>query len=180
MKVELQQLVKLSMSSCMLWVRSKKINKIKLNKTMSLREIRKSAHLLLNFNHLISHRETKLILCNKLLLRISQFRSKLRDWTRLERKKKGSRTSRREEKLIKKLIKATLMLMSQLWQLYPRNLRLTVLFRIENLHDRLLPINQSRRWRLISLTRKRESTQWKCLTITYLCRQVNKVIIYHI
>lgn len=179
MKVEWQQQAKQSMSSCMLWVRSKKINQIKLNKTMSLREIRKNAPLLQNFKHLIFPRETKLTLCNKLLLRIRQSRSKSRDWTRLERKRKESRTLWREESLIIKQIKATLMLMSQRWQLHQRDLRLIVLFRIENLHDRPLHINQSRRWNLISLTRKKESTQWKCLTITYQCRQANKVI-YHI
>lgn len=91
MRASLMLVHQLSMNSCMLYLNNKKWNKINQSKITNLKGTKKNVPSLPNFKLTISlHVTTSL---KPISLRINQFRNKLKDWTKEEKRKKGSSSS---------------------------------------------------------------------------------------
>lgn len=84
MRVKIQDENRLSTNNSISYLNHKKIKQTNLNKIMNLRETKMSWHLLQSYNLKTCHLEDRI---NQLLFKISQYRSKLIDLIRLEKRK---------------------------------------------------------------------------------------------
>ena len=114
-------LLKPSTNSFMLWVRNKRTSKIRPSKTTSSKGTKRSVLSLQSSRPRTYPRETWMRLSNRQWSKIRLSRSRLRDWTRLEKRRKELKIWLRGEFIPTSL---STMLMSRLWQLFQRNLRL--------------------------------------------------------